>query len=175
MERTRRNDVRPAHGPRYRLGQCRCALGARPDAAALAEVRARLNPAQHALFAAMSPRDQWHSVQTLRLLPSALRADHDVAVAALLHDAGKGYIRLHERVLYVLLARTPWLLGALAVPGGSPWRTSLHRSLQHAQAGAQLALAAGASERTAALIRNHHAAEANDPAALALRAADDAA
>jgi hypothetical protein len=167
--------ARPARGARYRLGQFRRALGAQPDAAALAEMRALLTPAQQRLFLQMAPRDQWHCIETLRLLPPALRADRDVAVAALLHDAGKGYIRLHERVLFVLLGRAPWLLRRIARPGGRGLRGALHRSLTHAETGAEMALRASASARTAALIRGHHAPPPGDPAALALSAADDRA
>src|SRR5579872_3200975 len=93
-----------AGGPRYRLLQFRRSIGARPNAAALVALRAQLTPSQQTLFFAMSPRDQWHGIETLRLLPPAFRDDADLALAALLHDCGKGYIHLHERVLYVLLA-----------------------------------------------------------------------
>lgn len=167
--------VNSAHGPRYRVAQLRRAVGARPDAAALAAARSLLTPAQLALFMAMSPRDQWHSAESLRLLPPALRADADLAVAALLHDAGKGYVRLHERVLYVLLALAPPLLQRAAAPRGPRWRRALHRSLHHAETGARLARAAGASERAATLIRDHHAPNPTDPAAVALLAADERA
>lgn len=161
-------------GPRYRLAQFRRALGARPDAAGLAEVRARLSPAQQALFLRMSPRDQWHSIATLRLLPPAMRADADLAVAALLHDAGKGYIRLHERVLFVLLARTSPLLMRFAAPR-TGLRGALLRIGRHAERGAVLAAAAGATPRAVRLIRSHHHPDPRDPAALALLDADDRA
>jgi|SRR5579875_715825 len=166
---------RPARGARYRFGQLWRALGAQPDAAALAEMRALLTPTQQRLFLRMAPRDQWHCIETLRLLPPNLRADREIAVAALLHDAGKGYIHLHERVLFVLLGRAPWLLQRIARPGACGLRGALYRSLTHAETGAMLALQVGASERTAALIRAHHDASADDPALIALRAADDRA
>jgi hypothetical protein len=158
----------------YRSGQFRRALGAKPARTDIALMRSLLSPQQQALFCSMSPRDQWHSVQTLRLLPPVWRADRDVAVAALLHDAGKGRILLHERVLFVVLSTTPGLLCHLARSGGG-WRGALDRSLRHAEAGARLAFAAGASERTAALISAHHQPNQHDAAALVLLDADDRA
>lgn len=137
-------------------------------------MRSLLSPQQQSLFGGMSPRDQWHSVQTLRLLSPDLQADRDVALATLLHDAGKGRIRLHQRVLFVLLSPFPALLHRLARPG-SGWRGALHRSLHHAEAGARLAAIAGTSERTATLIRAHHNPNPYDAAALALLDADDRA
>ena len=158
----------------YRVRQFARAVGARPSAADLALVRSRLTRQQQALFLTLSPRDQWHSVQTLRLLPAMLQADADVATAALLHDAGKGWIRLHERVLFVLLSARPSLLHAVVRPGAG-WRAALYRSLHHAETGAHLALAAGVSPRAAALIRAHHQPDPADPVARALFDADERA
>jgi hypothetical protein len=158
----------------YRIGQFRRALGAQPTDADLALMQALLSPAQQALFCGMSPRDQWHSVQTLRLLPPVWQADRDVAVAALLHDAGKGHVRLHERVLFVVLSASPRLLRWLA-RSDAGWRGALKRTLRHGEAGARLALMSGASQRTAALIRMHHHPNPDDSAALALLDADDRA
>jgi putative nucleotidyltransferase with HDIG domain len=162
----------PNAGAGYRIAQFRRAVGARSTTEQLAQVRSRLTEPQWRLFRAMAPRDQWHAVETLRLLGECGAADPDLALAALLHDAGKGYIRLHERVLFVLLARWPWLLRRLAAPHGARWRTALFRSAIHAETGARLAREAGASERAVSLIRNHHAARSNDAGLLALIEAD---
>jgi len=162
-------------GAFYRLQQFRRALDAAPDAAALYAARQQLSPAQWLLFQTLSPRDQWHSVETMRTVQRAGHFDNDLLTAALLHDAGKGYIALHHRILYVLLARMPLLLRHLAAPCGSPWRTALHRSANHTETGACLALAAGASERAVALIRGHHRLGWADPEARALAIADDTA
>jgi len=164
-----------ARGLRYRIPQFRRALGARPSAAQLSEAQALLNPAQWRLYAALSSRDQWHSSETLRLLGARAQADHDLARAALLHDVGKGQIRLPDRVLFVLLSRMPWLLRRLARPCGPRWRTALHRSATHAAVGAERALAAGCGARVADLIRRHHAARPTDAALAALIAADESA
>ncbi len=162
----------PTTGAGYRIAQFRRALGARPTPADLAVARERLSAAQWRLFCGMAPRDQWHAVETLRLLGERGATDSDLTLAALLHDAGKGYIRLHERVLFVLLARWPWLLRRLAAPHGARWRTALFRSARHAAEGARLAREAGSSERAVALIRRHHAQRPDDPALLALIEAD---
>jgi HD domain len=155
----------------YRAGQFRRAIGARPAPADLAEVRRRLTAGQWDLFGGMSQRDQWHSIETLRLL-GASWADPDLELAALLHDSGKGYVRLHERVLYVLLSAAPPLLSRLASPHRGRLRATLHRSLHHAETGAELVLQTGAGERTAHLIRTHHHPDLADPIALALLHAD---
>ncbi|MHB8574394.1 MAG: HD domain-containing protein [Dehalococcoidia bacterium] len=122
----------------------------------------------------MAPRDQWHAVETLRLL-GLLSTDADLAVAALLHDAGKGYIRLHERVLYVLAAHHPALLHRLARSQGAGWRAALDRMMRHAETGAAMTLAAGSSQRAAELILQHHEPNRSDLAALALLDADERA
>jgi hypothetical protein len=51
----------------------------------------------------------------------------------------------------------------------SSWRAAMYRCLHHEELGAQLARAAGCSQRTVALIRGH-----TDPALAALHAADEA-
>lgn len=160
----------------YRFLQFRRALGAKPTTTQLAAARACLSNEQWRLFRGMAPRDQWHAAETLRLLGERAAGDPELALAALLHDAGKGYIYLHERVLFVLLARWPRLLRRIAVPRGSHWRAALYRSASHASTGARLARDADASERTVALIRYHHrtrdALRIDDPDLLALLDAD---
>jgi putative nucleotidyltransferase with HDIG domain len=151
------------------------AFGARPRPEALALVRERLTDRQRRLFAVMSPRDQWHAIETARLLHEAGFEDPDLESAALFHDAGKGYIRLHERVLFVLLARYPPLLRRVARGDGSGWRGSLYRSAVHAEAGARLAREAGLSDRAVRLIATHHAPDPSDAEAVALLDADERA
>jgi hypothetical protein len=159
----------------YRAGQFLRSIGARPDEPALHRVRCRLNTAQWSLFEAMAPRDQWHAIETVRLLSEGGHDDPELELAALLHDAGKGYIRLHERVVYVLLSSVPRLLRRVATPGERGWRCAMRRSLLHAETGAELALATGASERVAWLIRMHHHPDPDDTQLLALLAADERA
>jgi len=154
----------------YRAHQFRRALGARPGPEDLRLVERLLTPPQRALFLAMSPRDQRHGVATLRLLCNQAERSPDLAVAALLHDAGKGYIRLHERVLYVLLASFPRLLDRVERQGAQGVRSALYRSRRHAQAGASLAEGAGAGPDAVRLIRLHH----TEAAGAELRALQDA-
>src|SRR5438270_730680 len=141
----------------YRIRQFGRAVGARPRPDQLSAVRTRLTEPQWRLFRSMAPRDQWHAIETLRLLSGRGEPGTDLGLAALLHDAGKGYIRLYDRVLYVLLARLPSLLRCLAAEDGAHWRAALFRSAGHANSGARLAQEAGASERAVWLIRQHHA------------------
>ncbi len=160
---------------RYRARQFLRALGAHPTAAELTQTRQLLSEPHWRLFRAMAPRDQWHSIETLRLLRERGQASEDLALAALLHDAGKGHVRLHERVLYVLLARWPWLLRQLAAERGPHWRSALYRTAGHAVSGARLACEAGANARVTHLIRHHHCATTADTELLALIEADDRA
>ncbi len=162
-------------GPLYRLKQFGRAFRAKPSTDALRWARSKLTAEQWDLFVTMSPRDQWHSIQTLRLLRGSRRNDPDVVQAALLHDVGKGRISMRDRVTYVLLARVPWLLKRCASPDGTGWRCALHRTLHHPDLGARMALRAGASQRAVQLIRRHHRPPRGDEAALALAAADDQA
>jgi hypothetical protein len=166
------------HALLYRARQFSRAVGSRPEPADVEWACDVLGPQMALLFRAMSPRDQAHSLGTLRLLRPDQQQDSDLVVAALLHDAGKGYIRLHERVLFVLLSPFPALLRLLAHPSAHGWRSALHRCRTHAEAGALLAAAAGASDRTVELIRRHHhhrRAGAMDPALASLIDADDRA
>lgn len=141
-----------------------------------AVVTAYLTEAQQSLFFTMTRRDRRHSVQTCRLLLEQGHRDPDLLAAALLHDVGKGPIRLWHRVAYVLLAAgAPGLLRRLARADASGWRGALYRSLHHAEAGAARALAAGATAETARLIREHHTPRTDDERLRALIRADEEA
>ncbi|HEY8491932.1 MAG TPA: hypothetical protein VIO14_13175 [Dehalococcoidia bacterium] len=163
----------------YRVRQFREAVraaapGGEEDERAV--VAAYLTETQQSLFFTMTRRDRRHSVQTCRLLLEQGHRDPDLLAAALLHDVGKGRIRLWHRVAYVLLsAAAPRLLRRLARPGGEGWRAVLYRSLHHPEAGAAQALAAGASAETARLIREHHAPATDDERLRALIRADEEA
>lgn len=141
---------------------------ARPDDAF---ARARLAEGEYRLYARMDTRDRAHATHVTRLLldrrPDA--SDHLVR-AALLHDVGKAArpYRLWERVAAHLYAprdipaepRMTGLRGA--------WQMRVH----HAQYGADMVRAMGASERVAELIEEHHTAD-GDPEAAAIRAVDE--
>ncbi|HLZ69801.1 MAG TPA: HD domain-containing protein [Dehalococcoidia bacterium] len=157
---------------RYRMQQFIRALGARPGHADLAQARSLLSEPHWRLFRQMAPRDQQHAIETLRLIGMEGAPSPDLALAALLHDAGKGYVRLHERVLFVLLALWPRLLWRLSAEHGPHWRAALWRSARHAETGARLAAETGASARVADLIRRHHTRAADDRELRALIEAD---
>jgi hypothetical protein len=107
-----------------------------------------------ALFDAMHPADQRHGLDVVRSLRNAGHSDPDLLLAGLLHDCGKGRaIHVWHRVAWSLsdhygrrvrtfARRLPTFGAAFATLDG------------HAERSAQLALAAGCSQRAAELIRN---------------------
>jgi hypothetical protein len=132
-----------------------------------------LSDPQMALFDSMHRADQRHGLDVVALLRAEHRDDPELLLAALLHDASKGPgVRLPHRVAWSLGERygDGVLAVFLRVPG---FRGAFARLRDHAGDSADLALAAGCSERTADLIR--HQAEPVDPdAGVALRLADEA-
>ena len=138
------------------------------------EARPFLTPAQWSLLARQVPRDRKHALACWRALAGE---DESLRLAALLHDAGKGDVRLRERVLYVLLkAAAPWALARLAASGGAHWRQALDALAHHAERSADAARQAGAPAAAVRLIRRHHErAVAEDRALRLLQQADDRA
>ena len=162
--------------PLYRVRQFLRALGARPSPADRAVVAGYLSPWEQRLFERTSARDQFHHVETLRLLSRDGPPSHALARAALLHDVGKGYIRLYERVLYVLLhASAPALLDRLAPRNGPGPLGALYRTRHHAAVGAELLRRLGADPRLVELVARHHDPPGDDVELAALIAADDEA
>jgi hypothetical protein len=140
-----------------------------------AEVARRLNPEQQRLFYAMTARDQRHCLDVFHTLQHDDHSDPDLLMAALLHDVGKGPVRLWHRVAYVLIrAVSPRLLRRLASDSGSGWRRSLASFSEHSQRGAALVEATGAPEAVVTLVRLHSGdGSDSDPRAAILRAADE--
>jgi hypothetical protein len=145
---------------RYRVWQMwRALFPGRLDDTDRAILEQTLPPAGRALFAAMSANDQRHSLAVYRALRARGYDDVDLLAAALLHDSGKGSgrVRLWMRPTVVLLrALAPGLLRWLARPPAPRWRRPFYLAWHHAEIGADLAAAAGLSERTVLLIRTHH-------------------
>ncbi len=143
----------------YRVLQAWHLLTARVQPEDQQAVALLLPPAARALFATMSPGDQRHCVHVCYALRDQGCDDRELLAAALLHDVGKGggRVRFWMRPVIVLMrALAPGLLRWLAASPRPFWRRPFYAAWHHAAIGADLALAAGVSERTALLIRTHH-------------------
>ena len=160
----------------YRVRQV--LLGVRPTlhASEIVIVHDRLNAAERALFMAMEPRDRRHSMDMVLWLrthgptPSAT-----LEAATLLHDVGKGRLRLHERVLFVLAgAAGRTLRSCLEREGEHGLRGALWRLKHHAMLGAAR-IEDTSTERVRWLVAHHTDTSPLEDAELArLMAADEA-
>ncbi len=133
-----------------------------------AEVACWLPSSALPLFQSMSRADQQHSLRVCRGLLARGCSDNDMLAAALLHDVGKaeGRVPFWTRPAIVIGRRiAPGQLTRLAVcplnagdagTGKAHWRHSLGYAWWHAEVGAELAEAAGLSERAVLYIRTHH-------------------
>jgi hypothetical protein len=118
-----------------------------------------LTDAQFSLFNSMHRADQRHGLDVVATLRGSGHTEPDLLLAGLLHDCGKGRsLHIWHRVGWSLAEphrRIKRVL--LLVPTFRPAFATL---ASHADRSAELALAAGCSERTADLIR--HQGEAGD-------------
>jgi hypothetical protein len=137
------------------------------------ELTAWLSGDQVRLFDSMHRADQRHGLDVVATLRAEGFDDHDLLVAAVLHDCSKGPgVRLPHRVAWSLGERYgEGVTNAFArLPG---FGSAFDRLRDHADDSARLALQAGVSERAAELIR--HQADPVDPeAGVALQLADEA-
>jgi hypothetical protein len=157
----------------YRVSQAWHLLTARVRPEEQQFIAVLLPPAARALFATMSVGDQRHCLNVCYALQEQGCKDRDLLAAALLHDVGKsdGRVRFWMRPVIVLMrALAPGLLQRIAAVPRPFWRRPFHAAWHHAAIGADLAAAAGLSERAALLIRAHH--DPHGPAA-ALHVVDD--
>lgn len=158
----------------YRARQLWRALRATVGGADEVQIAAYLTPPQRRLFYSMSLADQRHCLDVFYTLKAWGVSDHDLLVAALLHDVGKGELRLWQRGAYVLLRLLPPLLRWLAHPQGAAWRRALYALHHHQAWGAKRAASAGCSQTVLELIRYHEHPKVGSSGRLALlRAADD--
>ena len=148
----------------YRARQLGHILTAAPHIADLQAATALLTPAQLALFQAMHPAEQAHSLRVHALLVQRGQTNPDLLMAALLHDTGKTHhlLGVGERVWIVLVhticpnLEIRWGDSALPTHGVSAWlRRSLIIARQHPAWGAALATQTGASPLCVNLIRRH--------------------
>ena len=148
---------------------------ARPVDEAL--VAQHLSPELQRCFAQLRRSEQQHSLRVLRALQAQGEVPPALAVAALLHDVGKTRwpFPLWQRVVAVLLpALAPGLAARLARgDAANPVARALLLQRQHPAWGAQLARAAGACERSVALIERHAQPAGEDEWLARLRAADE--
>jgi hypothetical protein len=125
--------------PRHRVRQFITALRPRVDLHDRAEAYAYLNDAQRHIFETMMLRDQQHGIDVFRRVRAKSGDDRDLLAAALLHDCGKGHVRLWQRVAHVLLGTvTPGLRSRLAIQRGASWRQALWRLQHHPALGAAM-------------------------------------
>jgi hypothetical protein len=138
-----------------------------------AGLAAWLSEPQLALFDTMHRADQRHGLDVAAALRAEGHDDPELLTAALFHDCSKGPgVRLPHRVAWSLGERygERVLVTFSHLPG---FHAAFERLRHHADDSARLALMAGCSERTAALIR-HQADPADPDAGEALRLADEA-
>lgn len=164
----------------YRLRQVWNLFHRRLTEEEAAWVRARLTPAQQALFFAQESGDQAHALTVARTLHAQGHRDERLMQAALLHDTGKAPgVSLPYRTAVVLLKRlAPDWLSALS-PHRADGLAPLARAWHHPALGADLARRAASPPDVVALIAHHQARPAPLPDELqpllaALQAVDDA-
>ncbi len=135
-----------------------------------AALSAWLSPAQMRLFDSMHPADRRHGIDVVTSLRAAGRIEPELLLAGLFHDAGKGReVGFGPRVAWALGERYGARIWSAASRLPS-YRAALERMRTHAERSGELALAAGCTPVTAALIRGEgeHA-----EMAAALRIADE--
>lgn len=127
-------------------------LRARVDPSERAALATWLTAGELALFDRMHVADRRHGLDVVRSLRADGVAERDVLVAGLLHDAGKGATGIVPRIVHSLgQAFGGWVVAVARRIPGMP--AALERLRVHAETSAELARAAGCSERTVELIR----------------------
>jgi hypothetical protein len=148
-------------------------VAGRVSTAERADLDEWLSEPQRQLFDSMHRADQRHGLDAVAYLRAEGYDDSDLLLAALLHDCSKGPdVRLPHRVAWSLGER--YGDGVLNTAARAPgFDVAFDALREHATESAELALAAGCSERTADLIR--HQADPVDPVSgRALLLADEA-
>jgi putative nucleotidyltransferase with HDIG domain len=157
----------------YRTRQFWQSLSAAPAPDDIGGTRRVLSPSLMALFLRMQASEQAHSLDIFGKLANQGDTNHDLLVAALLHDVGKSRqpLRPWERALVVAgKALFPGLAKrwGQSPPGGrlGNLRLPFVVAEQHPQWGAEMAAQAGASPLAVALIKRHQDVMQTKPATL---------
>lgn len=144
---------------KYRAWQVWQALRAGPlPAEARRKIGEVLNEEQFALFKKQSYSAQGHGYRVMRTLAEAGHEEHDLMVAALLHDVGKCHVRYTwlDRVKVVLAQRfTPGLAGKWAAGEQKGWMRAFVVKECHPEWSAEALAASGGSTLSVALVRRH--------------------
>jgi hypothetical protein len=144
-----------------------------------------LSPDLLALFDALNRGERYHSLNVLRQVLADGPTPRELAIAALLHDAGKSRYSMNvwQKTLSVLVKKLlpgAYARWSAADPAVHPWARPYVVREQHPAWSAALARAAGAPEAAVWLIE-HHAEPASQweghplvPLLRRLQASDDA-
>ena len=142
----------------YRARQTWNAITGIPKKGDIDQVRKILSPDLMPLFLCLQPGEQAHSFWVYNQLRQSGETNHDLLVAALLHDVGKSLHPLHlwERIV-IVLGKTISPQGAKAWGQGEPqgFLRPFVISEKHPVWGADMAAQAGASQLTVSIIRRH--------------------
>lgn len=158
----------------YRARQFLGALGAHPESADREIIASRLSAEQQRLFYSMTTRDQRHCLDVYHALRRQGCRDDDLLLATLLHDVGKGPVRLWHRVAYVLLkAASPRFIDQVARSDRRGWRRAVASLRNHAVEGARLAEKAHAPASVVELIRRHEERDTTDGRLALLQSVDE--
>ena len=144
----------------YRVSQFYRSLTEQPAREDLERAETLLPSKLFELFTQMQPFEQAHVIRVMDGMISFGYDDPEVQIAALLHDVGKVKhpIRPWERTVAVIVRRVfpnkfhQWGQGKANLFG-----RAIVVAARHAEWGAELSAAAGASQRVVRLIRNHDA------------------
>jgi len=155
-----------------KVRQFRSHLRAHVDPLERAALASWVEPRQLEVFDAMHVADRRHGLAVVATLRADGATDHELLLAGLIHDAGKGDTGIWPRVAYSLgqhYGTWVWHVAGV-IPGWSP---ALTRLRDHAESSARIAAAAGCTPRTVELIR--HQDDPIDPdAGRRLQLADEA-
>jgi hypothetical protein len=150
----------------YRARQTWNAITAIPEKDDIDQVRKILSPDLMSLFLSFQPGEQAHSYWVYNQLRQSGETNHDLLVAALLHDVGKSLhpLSLWEQIV-IVLGKTFSPQGVKVWGQGEPhgFLRPFVISEKHPDWGADMAAQAGASQLTVTIIRRHQEPQIINP------------